>query len=219
MTAYNTKGTKNRIIPKSATPTEIVPTAISSANPAVVTVGDVTGITAGDFAVCTNTGFSELDGKSFIVGTVDSGANTFELLGSDTSATVDTLDASPTIDIYDQADSIIVCLASIDIGAASSSNISTATFCDPSASLPGASTPGTVTMTGYTDKTDAGLAELILAAEDGENRYFYIFMSNEQGYLVAELAFSAISFSVPLEGGYGYTVTATQVVPFKWIHD
>jgi hypothetical protein len=191
---------------------------LSVANPAVVTVPDVTGIVAGDIAMVTGTG-SDLDGKSFIVGTVDGGANTFELQGADTTGWGGTLDASPSVEVYSASDGIIICLASIDIGAPSVNQVDVSTFCDPSASLPGTTTPGTVTLTGYLDKDASGLAELIKAADDGESRVFFIELSNDQGYIMGELAFAGFAFTIPIEGGYGYTVTGTQTTPLKWFHD
>lgn len=219
MTAYNTKGTKIKVIPKSAAATTVVPTAISNAKPAVVSIPDVSGITEGDLVKVGSVGFEELNNQLFMVGTVDGTGNTFELMGSDTSATAGSLAASPSIDVYSASDAIIVCLSELTFGAASTNNIGVGTFCDPSATLPGLTTLGDITCGGYVDKMDAGLAELIAADSDGENRIIFVEMASQQGYLVGEVAFSGLSYTVPIEGGYAYSVTGTQTSRIKWVHD
>lgn len=218
MTAYNTKGTKIKIVPKSASPITAIPSAVTLANPAVVTVGDVTGMADGDFAKVKSIGFEEINNSIYYLGDVQSGANTFALVGSDTTDSNGALVASPEIDVYSATDGLIVCLSSIDIGAPSVNQVDVSTFCKEQ-SLPGRTTPGTVTLNGYTDKSDSGLAELIMAANDAEPRLFYIELSNDQGFLVSELTFAGFSFTVPLEGGYGYTLSGTQSTPFTWVHD
>lgn len=63
-------------------------TAISNANPAVVTATSH-GLTAGDYVIVSST-WCELDGKAFRVGVTD--VDTFTLIGADTT---DTTDYSP----------------------------------------------------------------------------------------------------------------------------
>lgn len=63
-------------------------TAITNANPAVVTAGSH-GLTAGDYVII-NSPWCELDGRAFRVGVTD--VDTFTLIGADTS---DTTDFSP----------------------------------------------------------------------------------------------------------------------------
>lgn len=217
MTAINTKNTRIRLVTAGGTPVVLVPTAISSAAPAEVTVADTTGITEGDVVELNTVGFDELNDALFVVTNVT--ATTFELLGSDTSATTGTLAASPTATVYPAGDEVPLCLASIDIAAPSVNQIDVGTFCDPEANLPGRTTLGTITMTGFAEKTDTGLAELIVADEDGADRIFKVIMSQDQGYLIGKIAFSGLAIQIPLEGAYGYTITGTQTSKIKWVHD
>jgi hypothetical protein len=217
MSIINTKGVAIYISKGDATAESLVPTAISSANPAVVTVASATNVTKGDVVTFETTGFPELDGKTFVVGTVDGTANTFEVIGGDTTNTTGTLGSSPKASVYKAADQVKLCLSGIEIGQPSTSEIDVSTFCGV-ASLPGKATPGSLSLTGYADKTDVGLAELILADEDGAARYFEIVLPNDNGYLVGQVTFSGFGMTVPLEGAVGFTITGSQTQKIVWRH-
>lgn len=208
MAAVATKGLAIYLHKGGVAPVDLTPTAITSAKPAVVTVAATTGITAGDVVKMETTGFKELDGKTFAVGTVTS--TTFELLGSDTTATTGTLGANPKAHIYAAKDQIKLCLASIDFSTEAGGSVSTATFCDPSASIATPPTSaGTVTMTGYIDKADLGYDELLKAVEDGVSRMLEIVLPQSQGYIVAPVTLSSIGWTTPLEGAIGFTASGT----------
>jgi hypothetical protein len=217
MSVINTKGVAIYISKGSATATALVPTAISTASPAVVTVASATGLTKGDVVTFETTGFNELDGKTFVVGAVDTTANTFEVIGGNTTGTTGTLGATPKASVYKAADQVKLCLSGIEIGQPSTSEIDVSTFCG-TASLPGKATPGSLSLTGYADKADAGLAELILADEDGKARFFEIVLPNDNGYFVGQVTFSGYGMTVPLEGAVGFTITGSQTQKIIWRH-
>lgn len=215
-TAISTKGIKIKLVKADATPLELVPTAISAAKPAVVTVADSTGASVGDVVEMGTVGFEELDGKMFVVSALT--ATEITLLGSDTTDTTGVLAASPTMKVYPQADEVILCLSGIDVAAGSVGTIDTSTFCGPE-TLPGAEQLGTITIDGYTNKDSAGLAELIKADADGVARIFKIELPQDQGYYVGKVALSGLSYGIPLEGALSYTLTGTQLIKMTWLND
>jgi len=208
--AVSTKGLSIYLHKGGVAATELVPTAISKASPAVVTVASATGLTKGDVVKMESTGFKELDGKTFVIGTVDTTANTFELLGADTTASTATLGATPKAHVYKAADQIKLCLSSIDFSTEAGGSVSVGTFCDPSATISTpATTAGTVTLNGFIDKTDTGYAELLKAAEDGVARMIEIVLPQDQGYIVAPVTLSSIGWQTPLEGAIGFTASGS----------
>jgi len=210
MTAVATKGLAIYLHKGGVAATELVPTAISKASPAVVTVASATGLTKGDVVKMESTGFKELDGKTFVLGTVDTTANTFELLGADTTASTATLGATPKAHVYKAADQIKLCLSSIDFSTEAGGSVSVGTFCDPSATISTpATTAGTVTLNGFIDKADTGYAELLKAAEDGVARMIEIVLPQDQGYIVAPVTLSSIGWQTPLEGAIGFTASGS----------
>jgi hypothetical protein len=210
MTAVATKGLAIYLHKGGVAATELVPTAISKASPAVVTVASATGLTKGDVVKMESTGFKELDGKTFVIGTVDTTANTFELLGADTTASTATLGATPKAHVYKAADQIKLCLSSIDFSTEAGGSVSVGTFCDPSATISTpATTAGTVTLNGFIDKADTGYAELLKAAEDGVARMIEIVLPQDQGYIVAPVTLSSIGWQTPLEGAIGFTASGS----------
>jgi hypothetical protein len=212
MAVQSTKGLRIYISKGTATAHPFTPTAISKAKPAVVTVAAVTGIAAGDVVTFANTGFPELDNRAFVVGTVDGTANTFIVVGSDTTASTATLGATPSATVYEATDMQSLCLSSIEISAGSPNTIDISTFCNPGASLPGNPTPGTLTFSGYTDTTDLGYQELLLAEADGKERMLKIEIPGN-GYLVAPVIIGSVGWTVPLEGAVAYNFSATMVKP------
>ena len=210
MTAVATKGLAIYLHKGGVAATELVPTAISKASPAVVTVASATGLTRGDVVKMESTGFKELDGKTFVLGTVDTTANTFELLGADTTASTATLGATPKAHVYKAADQIKLCLSSIDFSTEAGGSVSVGTFCSPSASIATPpQTAGTITMNGYIDKADGGYTELLAAVEDGVQRMLQIVLPQDQGYIVAPVTLSSIGWQTPLEGAIGFTASGS----------
>lgn len=211
MAVRSTKDTQIFISTMAAAPTDLTPTAISKAANAVVTVAAVTGIATGDYVEVTGTEFPELDGKSFAVGTVDGVGNTFELLGADTTASTATLDSdatSPPIVKHWAATSMQkVCLSSIGVNSEQPSTVSVATFCDPSASVPGATAgAGTLDFGGYLDTKAKGFILLNDAAEAGDEHTIVVAFPGDGGYLIGKGTISSFAFSdIPLDGAVAYT--------------
>jgi hypothetical protein len=203
-TAYSTKGLAAYLEKGGSTRVALIPTAISKAAPAVVTVTNT--LANGDPVYCSNTGFSELDGKWFVAS--NASGTKFDLLGSDTTDSADTLDAAPTAEAVTTANMVLLCVASAVPSATVPANISVGTFCDPSASLPAQATDaGTVTLTGFVDVGDDGYKELLLAKEDGVSRVFEVIFPQNQGYLICPVIISSVVWDLPLSGGIGWTIT------------
>jgi hypothetical protein len=210
MAAISTKGISIHLSKGGVAATELVPTAISSAKPAVVTVASVANLAKGDVVKMEGTGFKELDGKTFTIGTIVSAANTFELTGSNTTGTTGTLGATPKAHVYRIVDSVKLCLASIDFSTSEGSTVSTGTFCDPSASIATpATTAGTMSLTGYVNAADPDYAELLVAEADGATRMLSIELPQNNGYIVAPVTISSVSWQTPLEGAIGYTFSGS----------
>lgn len=185
-TAIPVAGTELWISSVDAEGLPVVPTAISSASPTVVTVDDVSGISEGDLISVDEVGFDELDGKFFAVGTIDTELSTFELVGSDTADSSGTLSATPSMTVYlEGTDVYKVCFSSLSREGGTSESVSVGTSCDPSASIPGTATAGTLTFAGYMDPEEDGYLEIIRANEDRETRIMYIVLPQDKGMIVA----------------------------------
>lgn len=214
MAILSTKGLTVQVQKGSATGTELTPTDISKAEPAVVTVADTTGMSQGDFVTMAGTSFTELDGKQFIVGAVT--ATTFELLGSNTTGSGATLGGTPTATYYTTADLQGLCLSSITVNNPEAGTISVGTFCNPGASVPGNPTAGSLTLSGYVDIQDQGYLELLTAEDDGLPRGLKITIPSN-GYLVASIIVGSVTWDLPLEGAAGYSFNCALETPMEHI--
>lgn len=206
MTAISTNGLETWLTKGAATLEPVAPSAITKAAPAVVTVVDVAPIKEGDLIEAINTGFKELDGRWFVVGNVNSTANTFELIGSDTTDSTGSLVASPSLSYIKEADMVKLCLSSVDPASEAAGTTSVGTFCDPSATIPALAQAGTLTLTGYVD-LGAAYQELIKATEDGKERILKIVLPQNLGFIVVPAVLSTIAWALPLDGAVGFTVT------------
>ena len=219
MTATSTKNTKISLSGAASTFVSLIPTAISKAKPAVVTVASVTGLTAGDLVKIPagGTGFSELDGQTFIVGVVNTGPNTFTLLGSNTTGSTGTLVGSPTLSYAPVAtmSSMTCTLREFTINVETPGTISAATFCDPSATIPNTIVQaGTVSIVGNIDILDAGYTNLLTAVDDGLERILKVELPSN-GYLTAPVIVSSIGWSVPIDGIQDFNGQFTLKSKFK----
>ena len=211
----STKGLKIWMENVGVTTTDTVPTAITKAKPAEVTVVSTTGMADGQVVTLSGTDYPELDGLIFIVDKLTS--TSFELIGSDTSKTAAAaLGATPKAMAYTTADMTILCLSGIDISPGSPNTIDISTFCKPGASLPGNATPGSMTFNGFTDINANGYKELLAAEADGKARMLKIDVPNN-GYLVGKVNVGSVSWGVPLEGSTTYSFTATMSTPMKHV--
>lgn len=216
MATMHTKGLQILLQKEGTSATALVPTAISSAAPATVTVAN--SLADGDLIYCDNTGFTELDGHFFTVENV-TGAD-FDLTGSDTSATSDTLAASPSISAYEMTDMQLICASAISIDANVPGNISVATFCNLNASIPSQITdPGNVTLNLFNDPTHAGFIELDKAYSDGATRVFSVVFPSSTGVLAQYVIVSGLTFSdVPLDGAAAWQATLALSAPLDFIY-
>lgn len=212
MAASSTKGVEIYISKGSTTPTTITYTAITKAKPAVVSA-TVTGVNDGDVVYISGTGLNQLDGKYFVV--ANKGASDFELAGSDTTGAT-AAGTGGKIEQYTQGDLVKLCLSSLSINADSPSVISTATYCNPSASVPSqVVSAGTLDFGAYVDKASADYLQLLEAEADGKARVMRIDLPN-QGYLVAPVTVSSLSWDIPIDGAI--SVAGTMVLGSKFQH-
>ncbi len=211
MTVTSTTGLKIRMSKAGITPAKVVPTAISSAKPAVVTVA-TTGMADGQLVLMSGTGFPELDGKAFIVSGLS--PTEFSLTGSDTTATTGTLAATPAAVYYsDTVDMIGLCTDAIDISSETSSPVGTPTFCDESAQIPGPKPgAGTWTLGLYLDVSEPGYLALLAAEADGLERQFKVTFPGGNGDLVASGVVSSVGMG---SIAVGQPVQLTAVVDLK----
>lgn len=216
MSMINTQGIAIYLQTADATPLDLVPTAISSTDPAVITVADATGLTEGDIVLFGTTGFDELNDKFFAVGSINTTNGTFTAIGADLTDTTGTLGASPTATIYTAADQVKLCLSAIDIAADSVNEIDVSTFCEVG-TMAGKKTLGTLTLTGFCDPDDVAMGELQLADTDATMRFLEIVMPGTgNGYLIGRVTLSGLSYTVPIEGAVGFTMTGTQNKKLVW---
>jgi len=100
---------------------------------------------------------------------------------------------------------ICLCLSSLTFNMDEAGTISTATYCDPSASIPSAvQSAGSLSFAGFVDIKSVDYAELLLAQDDGIQRIVRIMLPGN-GYLIAPINFSSIGWDLPLDGAIGYT--------------
>lgn len=212
--AKSTKGLQVYMTRGDATPAAVVPTAITSAAPAVVTV--VNTQADGQIADCVLTGFPELDGKAFVIASATGTEVT--LLGSDTSDSTGLLDASPVINVYNESDLELMCWSSLTPNVDEPGTVSVATYCDPTASIPSAVVEaGTISFAGFVDILDPAYSELLAAEEDGLERILRINLPSN-GYIMAQGVVSSVTWDLPIDGAIGYTGTFTLSTKLRHIY-
>lgn len=204
-TAIPAAGTVFWISVLGAPTIELVPTAITKANPAVVTVDDTTGVTSGDVISFANTNFAALDGKSFVVGDVT--ATDLTILNADTTNETATLSsANPTATVIPMATGFDkFCLSTFSREAGAADTVSVGTFCDPSATIAGTSDAGTISFAGYMDPTEDGYLELMKAVDDKQPRTIMVELPNDLGYVVMTGTINAFSESYDLGQAISWT--------------
>lgn len=214
MAIRSTKGIRLYLTNTNATTVDVAAgdfTALTNANPPVATVTDVTGITAGDLVMIDKTDITAIDGRFFVVGTVDGTANTFEVKGIDLTSNTGTFNAATAIaTVYPKTSAMTpLCLASIGVNIDTPAQIQIGTYCDPSASIPGSSTSaGTLDLTAYHDPSDAGFKLLIEAEEKGDQHTMLIEFPGNQGWLVAKGVIASMQISdLPLDGATAWSAS------------
>lgn len=207
MTAKSTKGVKICVVKGGTSGVNLGDiTALTSANPAVATVADTTGLAVGDVvSIPAGATGTNLDGKSWIIGALTSTSLTF--LGSDTTG--ETFTAAPTVDLIGHAatDMECLCLSSLSFNPEQAQTVSVATFCDPTASIPGAVVgAGTLEFGGYVDVTTNEYKELMAMDADGKERIWRITLPGN-GYIVFPGTLASFNWDIPLEGAVAYSGT------------
>lgn len=211
MSAKSSKGVSICITKGSATGTAMAATAATKAKPAVITVADVTGLEPGNLIkfAADSTGLESLDGKEFVIANIDDTANTFEVVGSDTTNDTGTFAAGDDMTLYLKDDMVCLCLSTLGFNPESPDSIGVGTFCDPSASLPSAVvSAGTLSYGGYVDIAAPDYQELLLAEADAAERMWRITLP-ENGYIIFPATIGSLTWQIPLEGAVAYEGQAT----------
>lgn len=221
MTAISTKGITIGILNGNAVGEDLDISAITKTTAPVVTLGTDLAVAPvpGDVVVFgTTTGFDELNGRTFLVNSTPTPTvSEFALTGVDLTDSDGAIAAGITGTLYDSADFINLCLSQLDIGAATVNSIDVGTFCGP-ASITGQPQLGTLTIGGYVDPDDTGYQEVIKAEADGKPRVIVVEFPAEYGYLVGLITVGSVSWDVPLEGGIGWTATASQNSQIRYMN-
>lgn len=215
MSAINSKGLQIYMTKGKNTPTDLVPTAITSAHPAVVTVAAVTGLSVGDLVTFTGTRMAALDGKTVPIGKIDPAANTFEVLADTTGQTF--TPGSAKASVIHVADMVKLCLSNVTTNPETPGTVSVGTYCEPTASLPSTVvSAGSITLDGYVDKADDGYLELLVAETDAQRRWVDVILPGDQGHIVFPVTLSTVTFGFPLDGAI--TFTAQGALGSKPVH-
>ena len=211
--AKSSKGVQICVVKSGATGTALAATAVTKANPAVVTVADVTGLVNGSLIkfAADSTGLETLDGKTFVIDNIDGTLNTFEVVGADTTADTGTFTAGTDFTVYGAAACQTLCFSEFSFNREEPSTIATGTYCKPQDSIASAATSaGTVSFAGYIDKSDAGYKMLIDAVEGDTTPEFDLKITfPENGYIIVPITFDSINWDIPLDGALGFSGTGT----------
>ncbi|MGY8791577.1 MAG: hypothetical protein ACKVKR_15065, partial [Pseudomonadales bacterium] len=103
MKGSSAKGVEIFMSVAGATPILLVANANSASNPAVASIPDTSTLIPGQAVAVSGTGFSEIDGRTFIIGTVVEDTS-IVLVGSDTSGSTEVLKSSPLLQVYESDD-------------------------------------------------------------------------------------------------------------------
>ena len=209
--AKSTAGTKICVVKDGATTgVSVTPTGASKAAPCEITTASTGTLKNGDliWIPAAGTGLSEVDGKFWIVTNLVADTS-FDLLGSDTTASTGTFAAGTGIVGHGDTDMQCLCLSSISFNRDQPDTISTATFCDTTSSIPGSATSaGSVDFGGYVDVTDADYVELLKLEKSGKDTAFRVTLPNN-GYIVFDAIINQVTVDIPLEGAVAYSGSAT----------
>jgi len=209
--AKSTSGTKICCVKDGATTgVSVTPTGATKAAPCEITTASTGTLKNGDliWIPAAGTGLSEVDGKWWVITNLTADTS-FDLLGSDTTASTGTFAAGVGIKGHGDADMQCLCLSSISFNRDQPSTISTATFCSPSSSIPGSATSaGSVDFGGYVDIADADYKELLKLEASGAETVFRVMLPNN-GFVVFPATINQITIQVPIEGAVAYSGSAT----------
>jgi len=196
--------------------TELAVTAVSKASKAALTVA-ANPAKGGDVVTIVGTGFPEIDGKTFVADTTST-ATSLVLVGADTTNSTGTLTtASAKAKVFDKTNDTCLCLSSLAIATDTPGTIAVGTYCDPTASIPASATQaGTLSFGGYVDVNSTDYPALLKAVEDGKQRIIRINLPQSNGFIVAPVTISSITWDLPLDGAISFSGSA--VLASKAVH-
>lgn len=179
-------------------------TAISDTAPTLITT--INTAKPGDLVSISGTTSPLLDGKTFVAGPNTSGTE-IELIGADTTGATPPTTFTGTAKVFSEFTNL--CLNALAINAETPGTVSVGTYCDPTASIPSVVVQaGTLTFGGYVDIAADDYSALLDANDDGLTRLIRIELPNN-GYIVAPIIVSQITWDLPLDGAIAFTGTAT----------
>jgi hypothetical protein len=181
-------------ISSATAPTAVAVTAATKGSTTQLTVTNTAAV--GDIVIVTGSGWPSLDGKP---GRVTVASGTAVTVAVDTAAeTAAFSTAKGKAQFWAAANWIEFCLSGLDIDSGTADSIAVGTFCDAGAALAGASSNGTVNLTGFIDITDPGYQALLAASADGVPRNFKLVLPK-----------AANSSAADANGGVFYFLNAT----------
>jgi PKD repeat protein len=150
---------------------------VSKSQPAVAIFDNVSNLRSGAGVYVIGTGFSSIDGQSWVLQNIDPETKSAELANSDTSNENGDFSANAAWVLHAYID---VCAVSYQVNQNTAADIDTTTLCDDEkTSLVGFSDPGTLTFDFFIDPTDPDYQALRDAQKDGEVRLFEIVYRNK----------------------------------------
>lgn len=208
MAIQSTAGLTVHMSKQGVTTTDLTPTAITKADPPVVTVASTAGLANGDLVKTTGTDFESIDNQVWVVAALT--GTTFELAGADTSAEAGSLGGTPVAAVWVATDMepLQGVVNGIDPTAGTPNEIDISTFANRGATLPGIAQAGTLSLTGFVDTAYTGYSELILAEDDGARREFRVTIPGHE-HLVVGITVGSIDWAPPIEGAVAFTASAT----------
>jgi hypothetical protein len=130
-----------------------------------------------------------------------------ELIGADTTGATPPSVFTGTAKVFTEFTNL--CLNALAINAETPGTVSVGTYCDPTASIPSVVVQaGTLTFGGYVDVTSEDYPALLAATDDGLTRMIRIELP-ANGWIVAPIIVSQITWELPLDGAISFTGTAT----------
>jgi hypothetical protein len=179
-------------------------TGISDTAPTIITATNTAKV--GDLVTINGTTAVQLDGKTFVAGP-NTSATEIELIGADTTGVTPPSIFTGTAKVFTEFTNL--CLNALAINAETPGTVSVGTYCDPTASIPSVVVQaGTLTFGGYVDVTSEDYPALLDATDDGLTRMIRIELP-ANGYIVAPIIVSQITWELPLDGAISFTGTAT----------
>ena len=210
MAAKNTSRVRMCMTPVNATaandltPTAIAAVAGTASSPPDVTITVANTAVAGEVVKFGDVGYPSLNNKSFVI----TSATATDFVIGNVVLGSGALSATPKISHFLESEMKCMCLSEFTISTAAPAVIDTSTYCG-SSSIPSAKVEaGTASAAGYVDTTDAGFLAILDAIENGGERILRIALG-ENGYIVAPVTLSGLSYTLPLDGAQSYAFQFT----------